>query len=286
MPPRARLPLPGRPPRPPGSRDRYLDAAVDRVLVAAIDIADACPDGPAIPPVHVPGRIASPADLDVAAVRTVLDAILMRGWGPPLPWHGRMDVEQLALARVARWRDTAQLLAAATRPGRSGALDDEVWTTARLVAGVAAEAREERVDERSGLAGVLDRVRRGLEEPGAAWDDSLMTVVVARPSRFRLRTGFDGRPGHLLWSANPATATRWGRAVDHFDLPVPLPLARHVHDLVARYAGDPNDPGAPRFAPDGFAAFREDYLMTVDELRRLLGPAYVVEERAGLGAVV
>lgn len=281
-----RLRLPGVPGRPPGSRDRYLDAAVDRALVAAIDIADANPDGPAVPPCLVPGRPASPDELDVAAVRSVLDAILMRGWGPPLPWHGRMDVEQLALARVARWRDTAQLLAAATRPGRSGALDDEVWTTARLVAGVAAEAREEQVDERSGLSGVLDRVRRGLEEPDAAWDDSLMTVVVARPPRFRLLTGFDGRPGYLLWAADAATVTRWGRPVDHFDLPVPLPLARHVQDLIARYAGDPDDPGTPRFAPDGFAAFREDYLMTVDELRRVLGPAYLIEERAGLGAIV
>jgi hypothetical protein len=268
-----------------GPRDRYLDAAIDRVMIAAIDIADADPHGPTVPPQLLPGRPTSAADLDVAAVRAVLDAILMRGWGPPLPWHGRMDVEALAMARVGRWARIANLLVAATHPLPGRALDDEVWVTARLVATAAAEARTDRVDERSGLAGVLDRVRRGLEDPDGAWDDSVATVLVARPARYRLTTGFDGGSGHLLWADNDAARDRWDHPVDHFDLPVPLALARHVQSLIERYDLDHPDVGAEtrRFSPAEVAEFRDDYLMTVDELRRALGPAYVVEERARLG---
>ena len=280
---RPRAGVPSRP-RLRGPRDRYLDAAVDRVMVAAIDIADADPDGPTVPPRHVPGQPTSPVDVDVAAVRTVLDAILMRGWGPPLPWHGRMDVESLAMARVGRWRRIASLLVAATRPSAGTVLDDEVWVTARLVAIAAAEAREEGIDERSGLAGVLDRVRRGLEEPDGAWDDSVATVRVARPVRYRLETGFGGGSGHLLWAANDAARARWNHAVDHFDLPLPMSLARHVQSLVDRYDLDHPAVGrrTQRFSQDELVDFREDYLMTVDELRGALGPAYVVEERSGL----
>ena len=272
--------LPGRP-HPRGPRDRYLDAAIDRVMVAAIDIADADPDGPTVPPPLVPGQPTTVVDVHVAAVRTVLDAILMRGWGPPLPWHGRMDVEALAMARVGRWGRIANLLVAATRPSAGSVLDDEVWVTARLVAIAAAEARAEAVDERSGLAGVLDRVRRGLEDPDGAWDDTVATVRVARPVRYRLKTGFDGGSGHLLWAANDAARERWDYPVDHFDLPLPMSLARHVQSLVDRYDLDHPDVGRETrpLNPTEFAEFREDYLMTLDELRAALGPAYVVEER-------
>jgi hypothetical protein len=283
-PTRSRPKTAGRP-RLRGSRDRYLDAAVDRVMVAAVDIADGDPDGPTIPPRLVPGQPLSAVDVDVAAVRSVLDAILMRGWGPPLPWHGRMDVEALAIARVGRWRRIANLLVAATRPSAGTILDDEVWVTARLVAIAAGEARTERIDDRSALAGVLDRVRRGLEDPDGAWDDSVATVRVARPVRYRLTTGFDGGSGRLLWAANDAARERWGRPVDHFDLPLPLALARHVQSLVDRYELDhPHvGPQTRRLSPDELVDFREDYLMTLDELRGALGPAYVVEERGGMG---
>jgi hypothetical protein len=267
-----------------GPRDRYLDAAIDRVMVAAIDIADADPDGPAVPPLPTPARVPGPLDSDVAAVRSVLDSILMRGWGPPLPWHGRMDVEALALARIGRWRRIANLLVAATRP-TPGTVQDEVWVTARLVATAAAEAREDRVDERSGLAGVLDRVRRGLEDPDGAWDDSLATVLVTRPRRYCLKTCFDGGSGILLWAVNDEARDRWDYPVDHFDLPIPLALARQVQALIDRYDLDHPHVGRKTrpFTSAEFAAFREDYLMTVDDLRRVLGPAYVVDERGGLG---
>lgn len=284
VPPARPRPAPVRP-RQRGPRDRYLDAAVDRVMVAAIDIADADPRGPSVPRPLVPGQPASPADLDVAAVRAVLDAILMRGWGPPLPWHGRMDVEALAMARVGRWRRIANLLVAATQPSAGSSLDDEVWVTARLVAVAAAEGRD-RPEAGTGLAVVLDRVRRGLEDPDGAWNDSLATVLVARPVRYRLTTGFDGGSGHLLWAVNDAARDRWNHAVDHFDLPVPLLLARQVQSLIDRYDLDHPDVGrrTQRFTQAEFAEFREDYLMAVDGLRSALGPAYVVDVRAGFGA--
>jgi hypothetical protein len=276
--PRPEIP---RGPRLRGPRDRYLDAAVDRVMVAAIDIADADPDGPTVPPPLVPGQATSAVDLDVAAVRAVLDAILMRGWGPPLPWHGRMDVEALAIARVERWRRIANLLVAATRPSAGTVLDDEVWVTSRLVAIAAGEAREE---GRGGLARVLERVRRGLEDPDGAWDDSFATVLVARPVRYRLASGFDGGSGHLLWAANDAARARWDLPIDHYDLPVPLVLSHHVQSLVDRYDLDHPDVGREtrRLTPEQLTDFREDYLMTLDELRAALGSAYVIEER-GLG---
>src|SRR4029453_127319 len=109
-------------------------------------------------------------------------------------------------------------LVAATRPGNGTVLDDEVWVTARLVATAAAEARTDRVDERSALTGVLDRVRRGLEDPDGAWDDSLATVLVTRPPRFRLKTGLDAGSGHLLWAVDDAARERWDYPVDHLRL--------------------------------------------------------------------
>jgi hypothetical protein len=272
---------PGRP-RLRGPRDRYLDAAVDRVVVAAVDVADGDPHGPTVPRRALPGQPVTPLDLDVAAVRTVLDAVLMRGWGPPLPWHGRMDVEAMAIARVGRWRRIADLLVAATHPPAGTVLDDEVWVTARLVATAAAEARTARGERRSGLAGVLERVRRGLEDPDGAWDDAMATVLVARAPRYRFATGFAGGSGRLLRAANGAARDRWGELVDHYDLPIPLAVASQVQALVDRAELDRGGDGAGThpFSQREFVAFRDDYLVTLDELRRALGPAYVVEERA------
>jgi hypothetical protein len=58
-----------------------------------------------------------------------------------------------------------------------------------------------------------------------------------------------------------------------------------VQELIERYDLDHPDVGREtrRFTKAEFGAFRDDYLMTVDELRRTLGPAYAVEERGGLG---
>jgi len=60
-----------------------------------------------------------------------------------------------------------------------------------------------------------------------------------------------------------------------------MSLARHVQSLVDRYDLDHPDVGRETrpLSPAEFAEFREDYLMTLDELRGALGPAYVIEER-------
>jgi hypothetical protein len=108
-------------------------------------------------------------------------------------------------------------------------------------------------------------------------------VLVARAARYRLRVGFDGGSGRLLWAANDAARARWDHSVDHFDLPVPLTLAQHVQSLVDRYDLDHPAVGREtrRFTPDQLSDFREDYLMTLDELRAALGSGYVIEERGG-----
>jgi hypothetical protein len=272
------------PPPPPvvGDRDRRLDAAVDRVLVAAVDVADGDPDAVAAP--FVPGGIARPVDLDRLAVEAALDAVLRPSW-PPLPWHDRPDtVAQVAL-RMGGWRGAAGLLAGATYPGQGPDLTGELWTTALLVAAAAREARENWVDVTSGLAGVLDTVRRGLVEHDAAWDGALTTVLVARPPRYRLKAMFDTGSGHLLWALDEETVRRWDHPVDHFDLPIPLPLAHRIQWLVDRHDVDSPDVGTVHrpSAPAERETFRRTCAQTLAELRDALGPAYTVEDRTGLG---
>ena len=59
-------------------------------------------------PVHLPegARIGGPQQqqawgADKGAVEAALQAILGRAWGPPLPWHGRADIEAQVRARAA-----------------------------------------------------------------------------------------------------------------------------------------------------------------------------------------
>jgi hypothetical protein len=256
------VPVPPVPVWPVGPRDRYLDAAVDRLVVAAIDIAD----GP-------------PSDVDRYAVGAALDAILGRSGGPPLPWHGRPDVLPLVLARLHRWRDGAELIARVTPFGRTTVPLDEVWAVASIVASEAAAAR---TTPTGGLAAVLQQVRQFLEEPDAAWDDALFTVQAGRPPRYRFRAFLDPGSGHLLWSGNPDTQARWDYPVDHFDLPVPLNLARWIQHLLDSH--DARNPDLARdrqpFAPAEWQAFAAGYAACIAELRRTLGPAYVVDDES------
>ncbi|MGZ8750829.1 MAG: hypothetical protein ACXWYP_08120, partial [Pseudonocardia sp.] len=178
-PPAPPPPLPRSVPVPPvsawpvGPRDRYLDAAVDRLMVAAIDIAD----GP-------------PSDVDRYAVRAALDAILGWGGGPQLPWHNRRDVLPLALARIHRWRDGAELVARVTPVGRTSVPLDEVWAIASVVAFEAAAAR---ATPSGGLAGVLQQVHVGPAVPGQRRP--------GRPAEDRIERGPDGVPIDLRGSA-------------------------------------------------------------------------------------
>jgi hypothetical protein len=64
----------------------------------------------------------------------------------------------------------------------------------------------------------------------------------------------------LLFPGDDTTWQRWGGAVDHFDLPVPMTVARRVQACVE--AGPP--------APDALADLLAD-------LGRALGPAYALD---------
>ena len=269
-------PLPSAPQRAIGPRDRYLDAAVDRLLVAAVDASDGA---------RITGPQQQPAwASEKAAVEAALQAILGRAWGPPLPWHGRPDVEALVWARVERWRGSAELLLGSSIWGRAADLPTQLWLTASRVSDLAVESRQDRTIEHGGLAEAMQRVRRVLEEPDAAWDDSLFTVQAGRTPRYRFRAFFDPGSGHLLWAASTDAHARWDYPVDHYDLPVPLRVAHWVQSLLDRH--DAHNPHLSRdrrpFTLPEWQAFTAEYAACVDELRRALGPAYVVDDEARL----
>ena len=266
-------PLPPSVPLPVAPRDRYLDAAVDRLLVAAVDAVDGA---------RIPGPQQQQGwGADKGAVEAALLAILGRAFGPPLPWHGRSDIVALVSERVALWRGGAESALVATSPGTSADLTTELWLTASLVARVATQSRDGDIDN-GGLAEALQRVRRWLPEPDAAWDDALFTVQAGRTPRYRFRTFFDPGSGTLLWSANPETNARWDYPADHYDLPIPLPLAHWVQGLIDRH--DAHNPDLARdrrpFTPPEWQAFAAEYAACIAELRRTLGPAYVIDDQS------
>jgi hypothetical protein len=270
-------PAPPPPLQPPLLRDRHLDAAVDRLLVTAADVFDE----DAAPPSNFPSPV--PADADVPAVATALAAIARPA--AHLPWHGRQDIEPLIRARIEAWAAAARSLAHRSAPAGFLSLEELVWATGDTVAAAAAVVRGTYSDFRSGLTWALHEVRRTLPEPDAAWDEDLATVRVERRPRFRLATGFDAGSGTLLWARNDAARDRWDYPVDHFDLPVPLPLAHRIQGLIDRYDLDHPDVGTEHapFTPQEYDDFRAGYLRTLDELRRVLGPAYEIEDRGGPG---
>jgi hypothetical protein len=256
-------------PRQPAAPERYLWAAVDRVLVAAVDVADARARGP------VPGE---PDDADEQAVRAALDAVL--GATPELPWHGDPDVEARVRTRIAAWAAGARRLAVATDPGDPARTTDLLWTAAGLVAAAALGARRTG-DEDSGLATVLGRVRDGLPEPEGAWDEELATVVVVRPTRYRLRTVLEAGSGRLVRAGNAATQTRWGQVIDHHDLPLPVSLADRIDFLLQQFdAGLEWKEGDPPSVMSKRDAFGNGYGYVLRRLREALGPAYQVLDSA------
>ncbi|MGY1813936.1 hypothetical protein [Blastococcus sp. SYSU D00820] len=247
-------------PPPPAERDRHLDAAVDRVLVAAVDLLAGDPG--ALGP-HDPAPAAEAVERDVAAVRTALTALLDRTslMARVLPWNGREDTEQLVRRRLGGW------LAGVGRPeSADGALEDAVWAAARAVAEVAREERGAGRARPPGLATTLATATAQLPDPAAAWDESLRTVSVARPQRYRLRLALDPSSGALLHPDDDASAARWGGEVSPYDLPVPADLADELRALLQRHLRqEAPDDELPAALP-GLA----------DRLRRALGPAYVI----------
>ena len=91
----------------------------------------------------------------------------------------------------------------------------------------------------------------------------------------------DPGSGHLLWAADDRTTRRWDYPVDHFDLPIPLALARRVADLLIQYDAGHPDLGGPQLpsVQSAWDAFLPAYRAVMAELRGVLGPAYGVDDR-------
>ena len=263
---------PPQPPRPPLPRSPALYAAVDRVLVAAVDVVDAAPAG-------ARGR-PEPGDPDGSAVDAALSEVLRAA--PGLDGAARDAVAEVVRDRLTSWLHRATSVAVATLPGEPADVPGLLWAAAAAVAFAAAESRRADEDHESGLSSALAAVRHGLDVPDAAWDEALTDVRVARPPRYRLRAFFDPGSGTLLWSANDAARERWDYPVDHFDLPVPLALARRIETLVDRYDSGFPDTGytVREFSAEQISAFRAEFRDVLDELRPALGSAYEVVDEA------
>jgi hypothetical protein len=260
-------PPPAPPPQPSPAPDQQLWAAVDRVLIAAVDVVDGRRPGPAA------------ADPDEHAVQTALDAVVAAS--TDLPWHGEPDVGARVRARLRAWADGARRVFVATDPGDPEELPALLWVTAGLVVAAARAARRGEHAPQAGLTAVLARVREGLPEPDGAWDEELATVVVVRPTRYRLRTGLTQGSGRLLSAANAATLARWGQEIDHHDLPIPVRLAERIDLILGQFdAGLEWQEGDPPSVISKHDAFGRGYEHVLKQLRSALGPAYQVLDTA------
>ena len=221
-----------------------------------------------------------PGDPDGQAVDAALAEVLRTA--PGLAGATPDGVAGAVRDRLRSWLHRATTAAVATYPGEPAGLPELLWAAAAAVAYVAAENRRVIGDPESGLSSALEKLRRGLDVPDGAWDEALTTVRVARPPRYRMRAFFDAGSGTLLWSANDAARDRWDYPVDHFDLPVPLTLARRIETLVDRYDdGFPNTGLTVReFTAEEVVEFRAAYRDVLSELRLALGSAYEIDDEA------
>jgi hypothetical protein len=201
---------------------------------------------------------------------------------PYLAGAARDAAADLVRGRLRGWLHGATAAAVATYPGEPAGLPDLLWAAAAAVAFAAAENRRASRHYESGLSSTLETVGRGLDAPDAAWDEALTGVRVARPPRYRMRAFFDAGSGTLLWSANDAARQRWDYPVDHFDLPVPLALARRIETLVDQYDDGFPDTGVTvrAFTPEEVTEFRAAYRDVLSELRLALGSAYEIDDEA------
>lgn len=159
-------------------------------------------------------------------------------------------------------------------------MTDLAWTAATLTAQLAFMRRDQYVDNRGGLAMVLDEVGATLVGGITAWQ-AIASAPVARPVRYRMRTLFDAGTDAMVWSSCDAVVDRWDFQVNHFDLPIPLSLAARIQGLVTRYDMAHPDVGDEHlaFGPDEYVEFTHSYNDVCDELARSLGSAYTIETR-------
>ncbi len=250
--------------------NRQLLAAIDRVVVAAIDIADAHYGDHLL---HRHPRSAS--SLEINAVHAALHTILWGGESERSPWHDMSEGKATTRLRVTAWARHAQALGAAA-PARQQKdeeqdIEELIWWVATMVAKLAADARQR--GEELSLVGVLERVRLGLAQPDGAWDKDLTLLTVARPQTYELWMGLEFHC-YLLWSQNDLAQERFDINVDPYDLPIPLSLAHRILQLADMYDAG-TDPQDGWIAGD-WGALQRSYQAMSDELPRALGPAYQI----------
>jgi hypothetical protein len=241
---------------------REVPGAVDRLVVAATDALAGTPG------LFGLGGASRPVDAwDLAALRQECDRLLA------------LDG---AVERVLSWGDAAAAeggpaSAAWTEARATGSTPppDLVWATSALLVDLA-DAGSRGGTPEAGLAGVLDRVTRQLPEPDAGW--SGYASAVRRHPRYHLLATLEKRSGHLLWSGDGEARARWNGPVSHFALPIPLPLARRIADLLRWFDALGEGLAVPSFQSP-WNAFLSEYRALVPEIRAALGPAYVVEDR-------
>ena len=201
---------------------------------------------------------------------------------PPPPWPplSPFDAPHPAMTTAMLRSPDIFGLAGAWRPliaAGAVTVTHAVWATAALVVDVVTYRREHHHDDADGLAGVLDDVRPDLADTLA--QPAASGVTVDRPHRYRFKAMFDARSGHVLWAEDKVSQQRWDYPVDHFDLPIPLALARSLQGLVEWY--DYFYPDGERADPvpeDEWQDFRSSYHSTLADLRGALGSAYTVTE--------
>ncbi len=241
--------------------------SVDALVVAAADVRAGTPDEGA----------PDPRSPDVAAVERSLHRMLRPG---PSGSGTTPEVEAVVRERLTGWFRGAADAGVGPAPAAPGDLPGLLWATAALLAEAAARSRDSAADE-SGLASVLDRAGAALGDPPVMPNPLAVAVPVRRPLRYRLTTGYDGGSGHLLWAADAAARDRWDHPVDHFDLPVPLALARRVQALVDRYDLDHPHVGTEHrpMTPAERLDFHREHTAVLAELGQVLGSAYAIEDR-------
>ncbi len=242
--------------------DWLLLPSVDAVVVAAADVLGAS------------GADGRPADAGADAVDEALDRIVTPT--AMTPWAAGDEVEQAVRSRLTGWSSGAAALGTIAAPPVPEELHALLWSTASLVSGAAARIR--RTDASGGgLTWALERAGAGFPGTAAAWDVRRVRERAWRPLRHRLSATYGGGTGQLLRAEDAASRERWGAGVAHFDLPIPLELARRVQALVDRSQRHDLDPDGPDLAEQ--EAFHREHVTVLAHLGAALGPAYDIEDR-------
>ncbi len=203
----------------------------------------------------------------------------------------------LLLERLRSWRSAVEELTGAGGSARAAAdtsqrrpleeLERWLWCVAQGAAQAVHRERHRPWEptnvplERQTLSGILDLLLVGIPAGELCWDPQLADVDVPRPPRYSIRFAPE-TGGVLFWCPMDEVHQRWSTpAVDHYELPIPYSLAKVFSALSLRWdladAAVTDPPLIP--SPAERVILATVTQRAVGELRRVLGPAYVVEAR-------